>query len=144
MRTWTVAVAIALTAMTASCGGDEAEPAAEPAASAPADSGAESAPAGEAQELLATVGTEDDPDAFEITLTDSAGQEVTELPAGDYAVVVNDLSEIHNFHLEGGDVDETTTVPETGETTWDVTLAAGDYTAICDPHPGMRLEFTVT
>lgn len=140
MRTWTVAVAIALTAMTASCGGDEAEPTAEPAASAPA----ESAPAGDSQELLATVGTEDDPDAFEITLTDSSGQEVTELPAGDYSIVVNDFSEIHNFHLEGGDVDETTTVPETGETTWDVTLEAGDYTAVCDPHPGMVLEFTVT
>ena len=144
MRTWTVAVAIALTVMTTSCGGDDPEPAAEPATSAPAESGSESAPAGEAQELLATVGTEDDPDAFEITLTDSSGAEVTELPAGDYSIVVNDLSEIHNFHLEGGDVDETTTVPETGETTWDVTLAAGDYTAICDPHPGMKLEFTVT
>ncbi len=139
MKSWTVAVAIALTAMTASCGGDEAEP----AASAPAESGS-SAPAGDAQELTATVGTEDDPDAFEITLTDGAGEEVSELPAGDYSIVVNDLSEIHNFHLEGGDVDETTTVPETGQTTWDVTLEAGDYTAICDPHPGMKVEFTVT
>ena len=139
MRTWTVAVAIALTAMTASCGGDEPEP----AASAPAESGSD-APAGEAEVLTGTVGTEEDPDAFEITLTDSAGEEVTELPAGDYSILVNDLSEIHNFHLEGGDVDETTTVPETGETTWDVSLATGDYTAICDPHPGMKLEFTVT
>jgi plastocyanin len=141
MRTWTAALAIALTAMTVSCGGDEPEPAAS--APAPAERSSD-APAGEAQELLATVGTEDDPDAFEITLTDSAGEQVTELPAGDYSIVVNDLSEIHNFHLEGGDVDETTTVPETGETTWDVSLTAGDYTAICDPHPGMRLEFTVT
>ena len=139
MRTWTVAVAIALTAMTASCGGDEPEP----AASVPADSGS-SAPVGDGEVLTGTVGTEDDPDAFEITLTDSSGEEVTELPAGDYSIVVNDLSEIHNFHLEGGDVDETTTVPETGETTWDVTLEAGDYTAVCDPHPGMKLEFTVT
>ena len=141
MRTWTVAVAIALTAMTASCGGDEPEPAAS--APAPAGSGA-GAPAGEAQVLTGTVGTEDDPDAFEITLTDASGEEVTELPAGDYSIVVDDLSEIHNFHLEGGDVDETTTVPETGGTTWDVTLAAGDYSAICDPHPGMKLEFSVT
>ena len=141
MRTWTVAVAIALTAMTASCGGDETEPA---AGSASSPDGAASAPAGGAQVLTGTVGTQDDPDAFEITLTDESGEEVTELPAGDYSIVVTDLSEIHNFHLEGGEVDETTTVPETGETTWDVTLAAGDYTAICDPHPGMKLEFTVT
>ena len=140
MRTWTVAVAIALTAMTASCGG---EPAAEPAASAPTENES-SAPAGEAQVLTGTVGTEEDPDAFEITLTDESGAEVTELPAGDYSITVNDLSEIHNFHLEGGEVDESTTVPETGETTWDVTLTAGDYTAICDPHPNMQLDFTVT
>ena len=147
MRTWTVAVVIALTTMTASCGGDEAEPAAKPtagtASSAPAE-GTPSEAAGETQELTGTVGTEDDPDAFEITLTDSSGEQVTELPAGDYSITVDDLSEIHNFHLEGGEVDESTTVPETGETTWDVTLAAGDYTAICDPHPGMKLEFTVT
>ncbi len=141
MRTWTVAIAIALTAMTTSCGGDEPEPAAS--APAPAE-GSSSAPAGEAEVLTGTVGTEDDPDAFEITLTDSSGEEVTELPAGDYSIVVNDLSEIHNFHLEGGDVDESTTVPETGDTTFDVTLAAGDYTAICDPHPGMKVEFAVT
>lgn len=139
MRTWTVAVAIALTTMTASCGGDEPEPAAE----APADS-ASSAPAAEAQVLTATVGTEDDPDAFEIALTDDSGQPITELPAGDYSIVVNDLSDIHNFHLEGGDVDETTTVPETGQTTWEVSLTAGDYTAVCDPHPKMLVEFTVT
>lgn len=141
VRTWTVAVAIAVTAMTVSCGGDEPEPAASappPAASTP------STPSGEAQVLTGTVGTEEDPDAFEITLTDDSGQEVTELPAGDYTIVVDDLSQIHNFHLEGEGIDETTTVPETGQTTWDVTLTEGEYTAICDPHPGMKLEFTVT
>ena len=143
MRTFTVAVAIALTAMTAACGGDEPEPAAEPAASAPAES-ASSAPAGETQELTGTVGTEQDPDAFEITLTDASGQEVTELPAGDYSITVNDLSEIHNFHLTGGEVDETTTVPETGEKSFTVELTAGDYKAVCDPHPRMVTEFTVT
>ena len=140
MRTLTVAVALAMALTTASCGGDEPEP----AASSPAADSSQDAASGEAQALTGTVGTEDDPDAFEITLTDASGQEVDELPAGDYTITVNDLSEIHNFHLEGGEVDETTTVPETGEQTWDVTLTAGDYTAICDPHPGMKLEFSVT
>ena len=139
MRTWTVAVAIALTAMTASCGGDEPEP----AASAPAESSSD-APAGEAEVLTGTVGTEEDPDAFEITLTDSSGAPVETLPAGDYRINVNDLSEIHNFHLEGGEVDETTTVPEVGEQSFEVTLAAGEYEAICDPHPNMVTSFTVT
>jgi hypothetical protein len=142
MRTLTVAVALAMALTTASCGGDE-EPTADPATSGPADI-SEDAPDGTGQVLTGTVGTEDDPDAFEITLTDVSGAEVTELPAGDYSILVNDLSEIHNFHLEGGEVDETTTVPETGETRWDVTLTPGDYTAICDPHPGMKLEFSVT
>jgi plastocyanin len=152
MRTLTVAVALALTAMTAACGGDEPEPAAEPAASAPASEPAaaptaqtsQEAPSGEAQALTGTVGTEGDPDAFEITLTDASGQEVTELPAGDYTITVNDLSEIHNFHLTGGEVDETTTVPETGEQTFTVNLTAGEYEAICDPHPRMVTNFTVT
>ena len=136
MRTFTVAVAIALTAMTTACGGDDPEP----AASAPP---ADSAVSGEARLLTGTVGTEEDPDAFEITLTDSNGEQVDEVPAGDYTIVVDDLSDIHNFHLEGEGVEETTTVPETGQTSWEVTLTEGEYTAICDPHPGMRLEFTV-
>ena len=139
MRTWTVAVAIALTAMTASCGGDEPEP----AASAPAESGSD-APAGDAQQLLATVGTEDDPDAFEIALTTEDGEPVENLPAGDYTIEVDDRSEIHNFHLVGGSVDETTSVPDVEKTTFEVTLEPGEYTYKCDPHPPMTGSFTVT
>ncbi len=156
MKHLTVAAALVLTLADAGCSGDAetepdtaapAESSSEPAA--PSEAAAESpatdetAAAGE-NVLTGTVGTEEDPDAFEISLTDSSGAEVETLPAGEYTINVNDLSEIHNFHLEGGEVDETTTVPETGEQTWDVTLTAGDYTAICDPHPGMKLEFTVT
>ncbi len=143
MKTWTVAVAIALTVMTTSCGGDEAEPTAEPATSGPADISSD-APDGTGQVLTGTVGTEEDPDAFEITLTDSSGAEVETLPAGEYTINVNDLSTIHNFHLTGGEVDESTTVPETGEKTFTVNLTAGDYEAICDPHPNMVTSFTVT
>jgi plastocyanin len=94
--------------------------------------------------LTGTVGTTDDPDAFVISLTDSSGQPVTTLPAGDYSVQVQDLSEMHNFHLSGGTVDETTTVPEVVDTTFDVTLTAGEYTFQCDPHAKMTGTFTVT
>ena len=94
--------------------------------------------------LLAMVGTEADPDAFEISLTDEAGEPVTTLPAGDYAIQVSDLSAMHNFHLAGGAVDETTSVEEVTEVAWDVTLEPGDYTFICDPHPPMAGGFTVT
>jgi plastocyanin len=137
---------LALTAVTASCSGDDAEPESAgspaPAASAPTAS-EEPAAAGNTNVLIGTIGTPEDPDAFELSLTDSSGEPVTELPAGEYEIQVSDPSEIHNFHLEGADVEETTTVPETGEITWTVELTAGDYTAVCDPHLNMRAEFEV-
>jgi hypothetical protein len=139
MRTSTLLASIALVAVTAACGGDSPEEAAAPAAETPA-----AEPSGDVQVLLGQVGTEEDPDAFELFLTDESGEPVETLPAGSYQIRVDDLSEIHNFHLEGEGVDESTTVPETGETTFDVTLEPGDYTAICDPHPNMKAEFTVT
>lgn len=94
--------------------------------------------------LTGTVGTADDPDAFVITLTDDTGEPVTTLPAGDYQIEINDLSEIHNFHLTGGPVEESTTVPEVTDTVWEVNLEPGDYTFVCDPHPNMVGEFAVT
>ena len=43
-----------------------------------------------------------------------------------------------------GSVDEKTSVPDVVDTTFDVTLTAGDYTFQCDPHPPMKGSFTVT
>jgi len=83
-------------------------------------------------------------DAFTITFTDEAGKPVTTLPAGSYQVSIKDTSKIHNFHLSGPGVDETTTVPEVKDVTWTVVLKAGTYTYICDPHPNMKGTFTVT
>src|SRR5688500_13246646 len=40
--------------------------------------------------LRATVGTEESPDAFEIALLDEDGEPVTELPAGEYNIEVDD------------------------------------------------------
>lgn len=117
------------------------EPAATSAVTPQASAGAE---AGGSQTLTATVGTADDPDAFEIALTDNSGEQVTTLPAGSYTIQVSDPSDIHNFHLTGEDVDETTTVPEVTETTFEVELTPGTYTFICDPHPRMVGEVTVT
>ena len=99
---------------------------------------------GESTVLLGMVGTADDPEAFEITLTDEAGEPITSIPAGDYTIQVSDPSVMHNFHLTGGSVDETTSVPELEETTFEVTLEAGEYTYKCDPHPPMTGTFTVT
>ena len=121
--------------------------------SEPAAGGVESEPAGEVpgqtaggepSVLTGSVGTPEDPEAFVITLVDSTGEPVTSLPAGDYVIEVSDPATIHNFHLMGGSVDETTSVPEVEETTFEVTLEAGDYRYVCDPHPQMSGSFTVT
>ena len=67
------------------------------------------------------------------------------LTAGDYTITVEDLSPEHNFHLTGpGGVDVSTSVGDEGEESFDVTLEAGEYTFLCDPHASqMRGRFTV-
>ena len=107
--------------------------------------GAPSPDSGATTVLTGTVGTVGDPDAPVITLTDGAGQPVTNLPAGPYQIQISDLSAIHNFHLKGGTVDETTSVPEITDITFDVTLQPGAYTFVCDPHPKTMVgHFSVT
>jgi plastocyanin len=96
--------------------------------------------------LVGTVGTEESPDAFEIALVDEDGNPVTELEAGEYNVEVTDFSAVHNFHLDGGDgaVQEKTGVTEKGETLWVINFEPGEYRYMCDPHPSMNGQFTVT
>jgi plastocyanin len=81
--------------------------------------------------LTASVGP-----GFEISLTGADGSEVSTLPAGTYTIEVDDQSDIHNFHLSGGSVDEATEVGETGTETWELTLEEGAYSFVCDPHAG--------
>jgi plastocyanin len=81
---------------------------------------------------------------FTIELKDADGNDVDQLDAGDYTIEVSDKSDIHNFHLMGGDVDKMTEVDFEGDDTWNVKLTAGDYTYVCDPHASsMKGEFTV-
>lgn len=153
MRAPALALAALLVLGTAGCGDDAPEPAGPPA-DAPAGEapspGAASSGGGSATGdasvpvLTASVGTPDDPEAYVISLVDADGQQVTELPAGDYVVEVQDPATTHNVHLEGPGVDESTTVPETTTTQWRVTLEPGDYVYRCDPHPSMVGELTVT
>ena len=78
------------------------------------------------------VGT--DGPGFTITLTKS-GTKVTKLKAGKYSITVNDLSDIHNFHLTGPGVNKKTSIAGTGKATWTVTLQKGKtYRFVCDPH----------
>jgi plastocyanin len=89
--------------------------------------------------LTGTVGP-----GFTITLT-KAGAKVTKLKAGAYIIKVTDKSNIHNFRLKGPGVNKSTTVAFKGTITWKVTLKAGKYTVVCDPHATiMKQSFTVS
>ena len=71
-------------------------------------------------------------------------KKVTSLPAGTYTIVVIDKAADHNFHLTGPGVNKTTSVGAKATTTWKVTLKAGTYKYVCDPHKGfMKGSFTV-
>lgn len=128
-----------LLVLASACGDDEADPPAPAAddpgtAASPTPSPAAPGAGGDATALSGTVGEQGDPDAFTIELVDADGAPVASLPAGSYEITVTDLSAIHNFRLRGPDVDESTTVPGTGTTTWQVTLSPGEHTYLCEPH----------
>jgi hypothetical protein len=79
--------------------------------------------------LVGTVGP-----GFTITLRDAGGARVRHLDAGAYTITVNDLGDIHNFHLSGPGVNQLTEVESQGTVTWNVTFRDGIYTYRCDPH----------
>jgi len=98
--------------------------------------------------LIGTVGSTDDPDAYEISLATEDGAEVTTvLPPGKYMLEINDLSTIHNFHLGArrAGVDVATDTAGTGEKTTIVVLQDGEaYIYACDAHPArMNVTFSI-
>jgi plastocyanin len=83
-------------------------------------------------------------DAYKISFVDASTAAVSHLTPGAYQIDVQDDSSIHNLHLVGPGVDQATTVPGSGQTTWTVTLANGYYRFYCDPHVStMHGAFTV-
>jgi hypothetical protein len=98
--------------------------------------------------LIGTVGSTDDPNAYEINLTtEDAAEVTTTLPPGEYMLEINDLSTIHNFHLGGprAAVDVATDVAGTGEKTAIVLLQEPEsYIYVCDAHPTtMNVTFSI-
>jgi plastocyanin len=63
--------------------------------------------------------------------------------AGKIKLVINDRSNVHNFHLTGPGVNVKTSVPAIGTKTFTITLKKGTYKFICDPHPFMKGSFTI-
>ncbi len=87
--------------------------------------------AAEATALSATVGP-----GFTISIT-KGGKAVKTLKPGAYTITVNDKSPSHNFRLRGPGFNKATSVAKSGKTTWNVTLKAGTYRYVCDPHATM-------
>jgi plastocyanin len=88
--------------------------------------------------LQATVGP-----GYSISLTQN-GTKVTHLDPGTYTINVDDKADVHNFHLFGPGVDQSTSVDAITTATWTVTFADGSYTYDCDAHPASMLgKFTV-
>jgi plastocyanin len=80
---------------------------------------------------------------FVISLKDSNGATVRHLDPGTYDIHAVDLAVDHNFHIQGPNVDEATSVDDTGEVTWTVTFIDGTYKFQCDAHPTtMKGSFT--
>jgi plastocyanin len=124
----TLAVVVAVAGLlVAGCGGSDDDDSA--AATTAAETGASGG-----NTLTGTVGP-----GFEISMTGTDG-----LTPGEYTINISDQSDEHNFHLTGPGVDEMTEVSEEGDVTWTVTLQAGEYTFVCDPHASqMNGSFTV-
>jgi hypothetical protein len=98
--------------------------------------------------LIGSVGSTDDPDAYEISLaTEDGAQVTTVLAPGKYMLELNDLSTIHNFHLGArrAGVDVATDIAGTGEKTIIVVLRDEEaYIYACDAHPAtMKVTFSI-
>ena len=130
-QTWTVLALTVAVAATACAGGSGA-------------SKKPSAPAA-VQHPKSLVGVVGHNDAFSISLSDEAGNAISNLAAGTYSLTIKDESTIHDFHLTGAGVDKTTGIGSTGTTTFSVTFKPGKYTFVCDPHASsMHGDFTVS
>jgi plastocyanin len=80
---------------------------------------------------------------FSITLKQH-GKTVKTLAPGVYVFVIHDQSSIHDFHLIGPGVNRKTSVANTGNSSWRLTLRRGTYRFMCDSHPTiMKGKFIV-
>ena len=94
------------------------------------------------QPLIATVGTPTSGNNFVIALKDSIGAAVAHVDPGTYTITVHDYATVHNFHLFGPGVNQSTAIDTAEEATWTVAFTDGKYTYMCDAHPTLAGSFT--
>ena len=123
-----LAIALAATGLAlAGCGGDDDDGDA-------ADAGATTTENGASGAVTGTVGP-----GFDISMSGT-----DDLEPGPVTITVTDNASAHNWHLTGPGVDVQTDVAGEGEESFEVTLEAGEYTFVCDPHASsMKGSFTV-
>lgn len=112
------------------------------------DEGSATTSTADVPRLIATVGSPDDPDAYEISLTTEDGEKVTTVLApGEYLLEIDDRSTIHNFHLAARQtgIDLATEIAGTGEKRAVVMLQEPEaYIYFCDAHPArMSMTFSI-
>jgi hypothetical protein len=94
------------------------------------------------QPLVATVGTPTSGNNFVIALKDASGAAVTHVDPGTYTINVHDYATVHNIHLFGPGVNQSTAIETAEAATWTVTFTDGKYTFMCDSHPTLKGTFT--
>lgn len=109
---------VTATALAAGCGGGSDSGSSDGATTAGTDAASTSP-----STLSGSVGP-----GFDISMVEKS------VAPGTYTLTVDDKASQHNFHFTGDGVDVKTEVSETGTKTFTVTLKAGTYTYVCDPH----------
>ena len=124
MRLALIAVLAVLAVAAAGCGGDDEATDDTTTLTETTDTETTTDPGGGT--LSGTVGP-----GFDISV------DQTSVAPGSYELEVEDLSDVHNFHLTGpGGVDVGTDVAAEGTESFTVELEAGTYNFVCDPHAG--------